>query len=50
MGRLFKGIRTIIVIFEIVGALLSAIIFILNKIGVLKNISKKQPPPPENKK
>lgn len=46
MGKLFRGIKSILVIIEIVGALLSALIFILDKIGVIKDMSKKKSPPP----
>jgi hypothetical protein len=44
MGRLFKGIKSLIAILEIAGVLLSAIFFILNKIGIIKNMTKKTPP------
>jgi predicted membrane protein len=44
MGKLFRGIKNIVLILEVIGALLSAIIFIFNKIGVMKKIHKTQNP------
>ena len=41
MRKLFNGLKSIIVIIEIVGTLFTAIIFILEKIGVLKKMHKK---------
>ena len=41
MGRLFKGIKSLVLILEVVGALLGAISYILLKIGHIKNNSKK---------
>jgi hypothetical protein len=41
MRRLFKGIKSLVLILEAVGALLAAISFILYKVGHIKNMSKK---------
>jgi len=59
MGRLFKGIKSLVLVLEAVGALLAAIYFILYKVGHIKNMSKKtnastdiptDTPTPDNKK
>jgi hypothetical protein len=50
VGKLFRGIKNIVLILEVIGALLSAILFILEKIGVMKKMHKTQSPPREEKK